>query len=104
VNRQYDICRNANRSSRQRVPYLIVLQSDLLQSLATVVVAPVVAERQSSKIEKLNPAILIAGKRHRVSMAELAGVQRNSLGAVASNVSHMHSEFVAAIDLLFTGY
>ncbi len=58
VARQYDVCRNGDRSSRNRVPFLIVLQSDLLSPLETVIVAPVVAERLAQAIKRLNPRLV----------------------------------------------
>ena len=104
VVRQFDICRNPDRASRARVPYLIVLQSDLLMPLETVVVAPVVPERAASIISKLNPALTMDGKPHRVLIQELAGVPKSRLGAVAANASDQRGEFIAAVDLLFTGF
>ena len=103
VTRQYDICRNPDRASKGRVPYLVVLQADLLHPLATVLVAPVLLERPSNTIAKLNPVIEISGKRYRASMPDLAGVPRVRLGEVVANVAGQHSDFVTAIDLLFTG-
>lgn len=103
MTRQYDICKNPDRSSRQRVPFLLVLQSDLLSPLDTVIVAPVSPERPANAISKLNPVVMIENKHYRVSMIELAGVPRSLLGDVVANVARQHTEFVAAIDLLFTG-
>lgn len=103
VIRQYDICVNTDRTTRARFPYFVVLQSDLLGPLETVVVAPAVPERASVMISRLNPEVNISGKSYRVSMPDLAGVTRNRLGEVVGSVANRHSDFVAAIDLLFTG-
>jgi toxin CcdB len=101
--RQYDICRNNNTSSRKQVPFVVVLQADLLNDFATVVVAPLLAETAATKIARLNPQVKFQGKTYRVSMAELASVLRKQLGEVVVNVEERHGEFVAAIDLVFTG-
>ncbi len=103
MTRQYDICKNPDRTSRQRVPYLIVLQSDILSPMNTVIVAPVSLERPANSLAKLNPALIIEGKRYRVSMLEMAGIPRNRLGEVVANAESQHTNFVAAIDFLFTG-
>jgi toxin CcdB len=100
---QYDICRNKNAASRKRVPYVVVLQADLLRDFHTVVVAPVMTETIATKISRLNPIIKVDGKTYRVSTAELASVLRNQLGDVVGNVQDQHRDFVGAIDLLFTG-
>ena len=101
--RQYDVCRNANAVSRKRVPFVIVLQSDLMQDFKTVVVAPLVTETVATKITKLNPVVIVQGRTYRVSMVEMAGVLRGQLGEVVINVHNQHDEFIAATDLLFTG-
>jgi toxin CcdB len=103
VVRQYDVCRNSGRASRPRIPYFVVLQADLLSSLATVIVAPAVPLRAIDAITRLNPVIKIDGKAHAVTMQDMAGIPRSRLGPVAANVSPQHSDFVAAIDLIFTG-
>jgi CcdB protein len=100
VVRQYDVCRNSGRASRPRIPYFVVLQADLLSSLATVIVAPAVPLRAIDAITRLNPVIKIDGKAHAVTMQDMAGIPRSRL---AANVSPQHSDFVAAIDLIFTG-
>ncbi len=101
--RQYDICRNSNAASRKQVPFVVVLQADLLQDFHVVVVAPLMTETVATKIVRLNPTVKLQGKTYRVSMAGLASVLRKQLGEVVANVESQHVEFVAAIDLLFTG-
>jgi len=101
--RQYDICRNLNPASRKQVPFVIVLQADLLIDFHTVVVAPLMAETISTKITRLNPVVKVLGKIYRVSTAELASVLRKQLGETVANVEAQHAEFVAATDLIFTG-
>lgn len=103
VIRQYDICRNKDRLSRKQIPYFVILQSNFLSSLATVVIAPVMLEDEANKISKLNPVVEISGKIFRVSMADMAGIPRTRLGETVLNVDLQHREFIASIDLLFTG-
>ena len=67
-------------------------------------VAPVVTDRSSSAIGKLNPAITIDTKHYRVLMQEMAGVPRDRLGETVGNFSHQHAAFIAAVDLLFSGF
>jgi len=101
--RQYDICRNNNAASRKLVPFVIVLQADLMRDFHTVIVAPLMTDANAPNITKLNPTLKVQGKTYRVSMAELASVLRKQLGEIVTNVEDQHLEFVAAIDLIFTG-
>jgi hypothetical protein len=102
--RQYDVCRNTDRTTSGRIPYFIVLQSDLLDGLLTTVVAPLYLSGQRTPISKLNPEMHIEGRACFASIQELAGVTREQLGPVVSNHSNEHVKFIAGIDLLFTGF
>lgn len=101
--RQYDVCRNKTAATRKLVPFVVILQADLLQDFATVVVTPLRVETVATKISRLNPILKVQGKTYRASMAELASVLRNQLGDVVDNVENQHRDFVTAIDLIFTG-
>lgn len=102
--RQYDVCRNTDKSSAARIPYFVVLQSDLLDGLSTNVVAPLIRTGERATISKLNPEVRIAGKDYFVSVPALAGISNQQLGPVVANLGADHSRFIAAIDLLFTGF
>lgn len=104
VVRQYDICQNKLTSSRKQIPYFVILQTNFLSSLATVIVAPLFPENEANKIMKLNPAVEVSGKIYRVSMADMAGIPKLTLGETIMNVDSQHSDFIAAIDFLFTGF
>lgn len=103
VIRQYDICKNPDRATRNRIPFFVVLQSDILSTLVTVIVAPLVPLASNVAIARLNPAIELQGKSYCITMQDLAGIPRKRLGAVVANVTERHTEFVAAVDLIFTG-
>jgi toxin CcdB len=85
------------------VPYVVILQADVLNDFATVVVAPLMQETAATKFTKLNPKVLVQGKTYSVSMPEMSSVLRKHLGEVVASAGSQHSEFVAAIDLIFTG-
>ena len=104
VIRQYDVCRNKDSGSRARIPYFVVLQSDILSGLGTVIVAPLVLLKSAPPISRLNPLIDLQGKRYSVTMQDMAGIPRSRLGTATLNVASQHSEFIAAIDLMFSGF
>lgn len=101
---QFDVCLNANKGTQARVPYLLVLQTDFLEPLATVVVSPLVRTGDFAPAKRLNPVFEIDGEQFILSTAELAGVPKASLGRVVWNLSHERDAVIAAIDLLFTGF
>jgi toxin CcdB len=103
---QFDVYRNANPATRARIPFLLDLQSDLLDSLATRVVAPLCKpELLKGKLaERLNPLFVVEGRKLAMLTPELAGVPRKILGEKIGNLSGERHSIVAALDLLITGF
>ena len=99
---QFDVYQNPNPSTRQRVPYVVDLQNDLLDGLATRVVAPLVAGA-SAPITGLQPVLRFEGREWLLSTAEMAGIPTRALGAKVGSVAGERETIIAAIDLLFTG-
>jgi len=101
---QFDVYLNPNRSTRQAIPYLLDVQADLLDSLTTRVVVPLLrAEIMGLSASKLNPKFTINNTVVVVSSAELAGVSIRSLGEKVASLKAQRDEIIAALDLLFTG-
>ncbi len=102
---QFDVYRNASAATRARIPYLLDVQSDLLDPLATRVVVPLCKpEVLSGKpAERLNPAFEIEGRKVLMLTPELAGVARKLLGDRVAGLAHERRAIIAALDLVFTG-
>jgi toxin CcdB len=102
--RQFDVLQNTDSATAPWAPYLVVLQHDLLQDLATVVVAPMVREEAFGRpVTILNPVFTVQDAPVVLSIAELAGVSRTSLGDKVGSLAEHRSDILAALDLLFTG-
>ena len=102
---QFDVYRNPNPATRSRVPYLLDVQSDLLDPLATRIVVPLCKpEVLSGKpAERLNPAFEVEGRKLLMLTPELAGVSRKALGERVANLAAGRMAIIAALDLLLTG-
>lgn len=101
---QFDVYANPNPDTRKEIPYLLDVQADLLDSLATRVVVPLVlAEEMGLAAKHLNPQFKIKGAIVVMSTAELAGVSTRSLGDKVASLKNKRDEIIAALDLLFTG-
>ncbi|MHB1592058.1 MAG: CcdB family protein [Sulfuricella sp.] len=101
---QFDVFRNANPASSRDISYLLEVQSDLLDVLATRVVAPLVLATEMGKAaQTLNPQFEIEGVSVVMSTSEIAGVPRRVLGDKIASLQHRSEEIIAALDLLFTG-
>lgn len=103
--RQFDVYPNPDSDSRDRLPYLIVLQSDLLERLDNVVVAPLRSQRDGKSIPilRLNPVVEVADERYFVRIQDLAAIPAQRLRQPVCNLSSAREALLSALDLLFTG-
>lgn len=101
---QFDVYRNSNPATSEVIPYLLDVQTDMLDALATRVVVPLVTSGAMGKsARRLNPEFEIGGILVIMSTAELAGVSVRSLGEKVFSLREKREEIIAALDLLFTG-
>jgi toxin CcdB len=102
---QFAVYKNKNAATRTRFPFLLDIQSDLLDPLATRVVVPLepAGTAGSRSMQPLMPAIRVAGKNYLMITPQLAGVAARELGPVVADVSADRSAIVAALDFLISG-
>jgi len=102
---QFDVYENPNEHTKKNVPYLLDLQADILDSLATRVVVPLVSASAMGKpIDHLTPAFQIKRKTVYMSSAELAGVPVRALGEKVASLKDQRHIIISALDFLFTGF
>ncbi len=102
---QFDVFRNPNPATRARIPYLLDVQSDLLDPLATRVVVPLCKPEVLSgrPAERLNPGFEVEGRKVLMLTPELAGVARQILGERIGNLAADRQAIIGALDLAVTG-
>lgn len=101
---QFDVHRNPDKQMRRAAPFVVNVQSDLLDDLDTRVVVPLILVKQVDKrVSRLNPAFVVETMTVVLSASELAGVSKRSLGARVGTLARHRSEIMDALDLLFTG-
>lgn len=102
---QFDVYTNPDPETKQAIPYLLDVQTDLLNNLSTRVVVPLFSASAMVKAAKhLNPRFSIKRTTVIMSTAELAGVTVNSLGENVCSLKEYRNEIIAALDFLITGF
>ena len=102
---RFDVYRNSNRKSRDRVPLLLDVQASLLDDLATRLVVPLIlAADFGPAIEKLNPVVRLGNRNYVMATAEMAAVMRKSLGDKVGSLEVQSAEILAAVDFLISGF
>jgi len=103
---QFDVYLNPNKASRNRIPYLVDLQSNLLEGMNNIVIAPLRRRDSDTGIPtlRLNPVVTVEDVPCFVRVQELAAIPRRSLGQPVGNLAQERDALLAALDLLFTGF
>ncbi len=103
---QFDVFPNPDVPSRKKVPYLVVLQSDLLSAFDAAVVAPlrIKAEDVAIPVLKLNPQVTLGDTQYFLRPQELSAIPARLLKTPIANLSAQRDEILAALDFLFTGF
>jgi toxin CcdB len=97
--RQFDVYRTANES------YVVILQSNTFESLATRVVARLVPEDfPEPPLKKLSPKLNLGDVTLRLQTTEVATLTRKELGTRVGSASHQRDDIIRACDMLLTGY
>lgn len=85
---QFDVYANPSQSAAQGIPYVVVVQSDLLDALATRITIPLASVTFADKApEKLCPSITIKGEQLRALAHYAAPLPTRSLRQVVANVA-----------------
>lgn len=102
---QFSVHKNKNPKTRAAYPYLVNVQSDLLQDLRTRVVVPLVKQTTIGKkpIKDLTPVVQIDSQKYLMLIPQLAGIAASELGPEVATVANHRDAIVAAVDFLITG-
>lgn len=103
---QFAVHRNRNAATKARFPFLLDVQSDLLEDLGTRVVIPLTFASAATKrraMQTLTPLCTVEGKPYVLMTPQLAGIATNELGPPVADLSDDRQTIIAALDLLFTG-
>lgn len=100
---QFDIYENKNLATNRRFPYLLDVQANLLESLETRVVVPLIAAKDSQDltVTRLMPTLTVKDKKYVAFTPQMAGVPSREFGPPVTNVSKRRDDIIAALDLLF---
>jgi toxin CcdB len=99
---QFDLHRNRKAGA---FPLLLDVQADLLASLATRVVVPLMTARRhrARPITRLNPVVRVKGVEHVLLFQEMAAIPATALGEIVASLADRRAEMIGAIDLLLAG-
>ena len=101
---QYDVFSNPSTSAKDGISYVVVIQSDLLEALATRLVIPLADLNFEGKVPAvLCPVITVKGQRFNALAHYAAPLPVKQLRRPIDNVAEQASALVAAMDVVLSG-
>ena len=102
---QFSVFKNKNPRSKTEFPYLVDVQSNLLDDLQTRVVIPLAKAPALAKrpISTLSPLVEVQGHKYVLLTPQLAGISKSNLGAEVTSIAEHRDAVIAALDCLITG-
>lgn len=102
---QFTIYQNKNSQSKTEYPLLLDIQTNLLDCLQTTVVVPLkkLDANKDKVLTLLTPTFSIEGVDYLMLTPQLAGIQRQELGAAITDIEYARTEILNALDFLLSG-
>lgn len=101
---QNDVFRNPSRSAADVISYVVVVQSGLLDALATRLAVPLAELNFAGKVPTvLCPVITVSGQRLHALAHHAAPLPAKLLRRLVDNVATQAGALVAAVDAVLSG-
>ncbi|EMB4322065.1 CcdB family protein [Pluralibacter gergoviae] len=101
---QYVIYRN--KSNRAAYPYLLDIQSDIIDELDTRLVVPLypTAKVSNVPVKRLTPSLTVEGEDYLVMTHEMAAIRLTQLGDEVMNARPYRQRIRDALDFIIDGF
>jgi len=103
---RFDVYANPGRHA-DSTPYLLDVQSDLLDGLESCVVIPLRRRERFAAVplaDRLTPTVRIEGAEYMLETPKMGAVPRRALGAPLLSLAAERARVTAAMDFLFQGF
>ena len=102
---QYDVFTNPSSSAASGIPYVVVIQSDLLDTLPTRLTVPLAVLKVATHVPTtLCPVITVKGQRLHALAHYAAPLPAKLLKRSVDNVASQGSVVVSAVGAVLTGF
>ena len=103
---QFSVHMNPDPHSRAEIPFLLDVQAEVVEALATRLVVPLyrLEGARPRAMARLTPVLTFKGEALVAMVPELAGIPRRRLGPGVGDLVQARAELLDALDLLVTGF
>ena len=99
---QFDVYKNENELTNQKVPYLLDVQNDILDSINTRVVIPLVKDKNDFR--GLTKEFVIENQKVYLTTSQMGAVHKNELKNKVISLENQKEEIKNSIDFLIYGF
>ena len=103
---QFSVYTNLNSTTKDRYPFLLDIQNQLLEALDTRLVIPLalLTKYESKPIRELMPVVTINSQKYVVLTPLQAAINKKLIGPMIADLSTHRQEIISSIDFLITGF
>lgn len=103
--RQFCVYPNPNAASRAAYPYLLNVQSDLIEALGSRVMVPLAPADafEGKRLAGLMPMLRVEAADYVMLTAQASGMSIRGFGSDVTDLSHERAAIMAALDMLISG-
>ena len=99
---QFDVYKNENKLTNEKVPYLLNIQNDILDSINTRVVIPLVKDKNDFK--GLTKEFVIENQKVYLTTSQMGTAHKNELKNKVTSLDNQKEEIKNSIDFLIYGF
>lgn len=99
---QFDIYKNENELTNEKVPYLLNIQNDILDSINTRVVIPLVKDMKDFK--GLTKEFIIENQKVYLTTSQMGTIHKNELKTKVTTLQNQKEDIKNSIDFLIYGF
>ena len=102
---QFDVYRNPDEDDRSTIPFVLDVQSKLLDNLRTRVVVPLAKSKitPAAQSTRFTPLFTVSGMTVFMLTPNLFPVETHELGRVVTSLAAQRHDIIAAVDYLISG-
>ena len=102
---QFDVYENPSKKTREAFPYIIDIQNDLINDIATRIVIPLgkLSHFRNEKMDGLTPTLTYDNEEFILLTPQIASMPTNRLKNPVGSVKAMRDDIISAIDFAITG-
>lgn len=102
--RQFDVYDAPTEASRRIAPFVVVVQSHFLDSMPTVIVAPLLRQAERPAYADVSVPLRFADQDLVLSLAELVTIDRAILRRSRGSLLEHEDDIRRALERVFTGF